>query len=111
MHTVWGGIPGVVPVDGGVGAGEHAGAEAMADELQHLRPEAVAVRVLGEAPGGGPTRQDRLGKAQPFRHHGVHSVTPHQNLHVRAYRTTGGRRKILLLQDTRLEIHKCYVLR
>jgi hypothetical protein len=40
----------------------------------------VAVRVLSHTPGGGPPREDRLREAQPFGHHGVHSVTPYQNL-------------------------------
>ena len=79
-RTGGGRVPGVVPVDGGVGAGQHAGAEALADELQDLGAEAVAGGVLGEAPGGGAPREDRLGKPQPFRHHGVHAVAPNQNL-------------------------------
>jgi hypothetical protein len=52
----------------------------LADELQDLRAEAVAGRVVGEAPGGRAPREDGLRKAQPFRHHGVHAVASYQDL-------------------------------
>ena len=79
---MFGWSPGEEPVDVSPVAGQHAGAEAVADELQELGIEAVAVGVMREASRRRAPRVGRLREAQPFRHHGVYAVASDQYLQI-----------------------------
>lgn len=78
--TFGGGTVGEEPVDVGLVAGQHTGAEAVPGVLEETGLEAMAAGELYEASRRRPAGVRRPPQAEPFRHHGVHPVASDQHL-------------------------------